>query len=92
MDCRFTGHDWFDNFVLVSNTDNVIIPLMHKDKGKSAFIKQNLSKVINYIESAQTAENINSKKESAIEEKEPEKNLADEKEKIVSAPTKKKAK
>jgi len=55
----------YDNFGIVSNTKNTIIPIFYKDKFDNSISWVNVRKLSNYLDSETTAKNIES--ESAIE-------------------------
>jgi DNA-directed RNA polymerase beta subunit len=56
----------FDNFGLVSNTDNVIIPVAHKKRGKPVINRRGIKKIDNYMEAEDIAKIAT--KETAIED------------------------
>jgi len=63
----------YDNFLLVSNSNNVIIPILYKNKGKNDFATQNINKLKNYLQIEDTKkeiQNINpvNKQEKEVDE------------------------
>lgn len=62
--------NFYDNYTLVSNTNNTILPIMHKERLKNKIIVQNLSKLNSLIEQKEEIEQI--KKETPIKSGESE--------------------